>query len=141
MQDVRAAAEMQVGTQHLSQPPPTSPRQTEDKEAPGGPQPCPEPPHLGAGQVCNSWDHPQRPRPEGQAAGFRGPQAPLPGSCAVPPRNSPSTHCPSPHPDRTGQKQRHPEAWEQEGLVRTPPWSEEPKLGVPTCTEGSFLPF
>lgn len=84
---------------------------------------------------------PQRPRPEVQAAGFRGPQAPLSGSCTVPPRNSPSTHCPSPHPDRTEQKQRRPEAWEQEGLGRTPPWSGEPTLGVPRCTEGPFLPF
>lgn len=113
-------------------PGPARKPETEDREAPA------LPPHGGASQVCNSWDQP--PKGHAQRCRFLDSGAPgypprvLPSS----PRNSPSTHCPSPRPD--GTEAEAPRSLGQEGLGRSPPWSGEPVLGA-HVHRGLFLTF
>ena len=82
--------------------------------------------------MCNSWEQP----PKGHW--IQGPRLPSQGPAQSPQKLPQPT---APALTQMEQKQRCPESWRQKGLGRTPPWSGEPMLAVPTCTEGSFLPF
>lgn len=123
---------MQVGSPASLPALPTSLRQRTgrplEREAPALPRASP----LGSkSNVQFLGAAPQRPLDSGA-------QTTLPGSCPVPPE-TPSTHCPSPHPDGTeAEVPRSPEAegaWTDPALLRRAP------VGGPQVHRGVFLAF
>lgn len=127
-----AAAEMQVGSPASLPAPPTSLRQRTgrplEREAPALPRASP----LGSkSNVQFLGAAPQRPLDSGA-------QATLPGSCPVPPE-TPSTHCPSPHPD--GTEAEVPRILEAEGAWTNPALVRRAHVGGPHVHRGVFLTF
>ena len=120
-------------------PGPTHKPETEDREAAGQGGPGPASPRGSKSSVQFLGPAPQRPRPEVQVPGFRGPRLPSQGPAQSPQKLS-LNPLPQPSP-RWNRSRGTQKPGGRRGLDEDPPWSGESVSGVPTCTEGSFLPF